>query len=735
MKRLRIAYLSTYPPRECGIATFTKDLVSALNRTSLPISNHIIAINEKGETYNYDESVRFQIQKEDLSSYQKAAEYVNKSKIDLVNLEHEFGLFGGEKGDYILKFIRNLKKPLITTLHTIVPSPSPRIKKVIKEIGERSALILSMAKTGTTILENDYGLGREKIRFLPHGVPQIDFIPPEEMKERLGFKSRFLISSFGLLDPRKGMEYVIKALPPLVKEYPSLLYLIIGETHPELRKRKGERYRKSLLSLVEKEGLSNNVKFHNRYLRKQELIRYLQAADVYITPYLDENQIVSGTLSYAMGCGKAIISTPYLYAKEVLSKKRGLLCPFRDSQSIYLSLKRLIEDKELRESLQRKSYEYSRSMTWPAVVRRIAKLDYYLTSPEKIKLDHLFTLTDEHGILQHTKYSIPNRKEGYTTDDNSRALLFALRYYHKYRDERMLDLAKNYLGFLHYVQKGNGKFHNFLDYGQGFLDEEGSEESWGRTIWAVGYAASLNMGGISQLSKEIFEKGSVQSKNLSSFRARAFFIFGLYQYPQATEKKKELMVSLLSPLLQSYEESPEQKHQRRGYSGDKDWKWFEPELTYGNAHLPLAFFLAYDITKEKRFLNIGKESFDFLIQITTKEGFFLPIGNKGWFKNGKKRAIYDQQPIEAFSMIETACNAYRITGDEKYKKVALDAFAWFSGKNSEGILVYDPLTGGCCDGLKEGELNLNEGTESTLSYLLSALQIENLIKTVKLSNC
>ena len=369
----RIAYVSTYPPRECGIANFTKDLTDAVDQLHEFRPSVVIAINEKGAIYKYDRRVRFQIERDSIDDYVQAAHYANLSKVDLVNLQHEFGLFGGEWGEYINSLLADLQKPVVTTLHTIVPNFGSDARTVLERIAENSSSIVVMTKTALQLLDN-CEIKREKIDVIPHGCPDVPFVTSEKPKDSLGLRGRIVLSTFGLISRGKGIQYAIRALSSIVKREPRILYLIIGETHPEVRKFEGERYRKRLMRLVDELKLGKHVRFYNRFLSKRELMRYLQATDIYITPYVDRNQISSGTLVYALGTGKAIISTPYLHAEEALADGRGLICKFRNPASTAESINRVLENPQLKLSLERKAYAYSRNFTWPKVAEKYVEL-------------------------------------------------------------------------------------------------------------------------------------------------------------------------------------------------------------------------------------------------------------------------------------------------------------------------------------------------------------------------
>ncbi len=723
----QVLYFSSYPPRECGIATFTKDLTSIMDKKFNPsLKSSILAINDNGSSiYNYEKDVVNQLNESDMEHYIDKAKEINKDEsIKLVCIQHEFGLFGGEYGDYIIPFLETLTKPVIVNFHSVLPNPDEHRKKVVNAIAKRCSNILVMIETGKKILHEQYGIDKSKIKVIPHGVPTIERITIEKIKEELGLKNKIIISTFGLLSRGKGLEYVIKSLPDIIKKYPDLLYIIIGETHPQVRKQEGERYRLRLIRSVKKLGLSNNVKFYNKYLTLQEIIKYLQATDVYINATLDPDQITSGTVAYALGAGKAIISTPSLYSKEVLSDRRGILVPFRSPKSITDAILNLLNNQELKKEIENNAYSYGQKMVWPNVANSYLKVyknivniseNVGLKKFPKIKLDHLKNLTDDISIVQHSKFSVKDSSTGYTLDDTARALIVASRYNEVFNDKLSKDLINKYLSFIYFVQKKDGCFHNLVSYRKKFLDKKGSEDSFGRAVWATGniIANSNIYENIRILAKEIFDKA--KDIKLKSPRSKAFYILGLYEYykkyPEAwiLEKIKQLA----EDLIQLYRDE-----------SSKDWNWFEKRITYSNGRLCEALFLAYDLIKDERYLKVAEESLKFLTEIVIKEDRLILVGHNGWFNQNGKRAYFDQQPVDASSMVDVYLVAYRTTNKKKYYHHALLSFNWFLGRNLLNKPVYDEVTGGCFDGLGEGYINLNQGAESTLAYLMSRLNLE-----------
>ncbi|HDN97546.1 MAG: glycosyl transferase [Candidatus Omnitrophota bacterium] len=729
----KICFLSTYPPKPCGIATFTNDLLVNIDEYNPLVSSIAIAINRSDENYDYPEEVVKVIRMEEKEDYRDAAKFINESDVEVVSIQHEFGLFGGNWGENILELMRNLKKPAVTTLHTIIPNPSLEIRKILREICNLSSYVVVMTNIGREILKEFYGISKRKIEMIYHGVPFVYLRPPQFAKEKLNLSPYITLSTFGLLSRGKGLEYVIYALPEILSRYPNVVYLIVGVTHPNVKKYEGEAYREFLKSEAERLGVSEHVKFYNKFLSLEELLEFLEATDIYITPYLNPNQITSGTLSYALGCGKAIISTPFLYAKDVLENgKRGILVNFRSPGEIAESVINLIRDSEKKKQLEREAYKLGQRMIWPQVAweyltlfsrtsagRNEVKRTYFEDRLLPIKLSHLETLTDDVGIIQHAKFSMADRKTGYTLDDNARALVVATKHYNLYQDETSLRLINTYLSFIYYMQKSNGWFHNLLSYERNFLDSECPDDTFGRVIWALGYLLSSEFvnENIKGAAKQIFSDVFKQIKRLSFLRGKALCIQGLFYYHKIkpSDEVKKQIVKLADSIVEAYNSNADDK-----------WKWFEETMTYANAKLPLSLLLAYRVVKDEKYKEVGVESLEFLKSVTISNNRFVPIGNKGWYRKGGKRAIYDQQPIEAYCMTEMLLHAYRILGKEEYYRLALICFDWFLGRNLKGEMLYDPVTGGCFDGLLPSGVNRNQGAESTISYLLARLEIESM---------
>jgi glycosyltransferase involved in cell wall biosynthesis len=724
-----IVFLATYPPRECGIATFTKDIVASINeRLPKNTKTGVIAMNSNGvNIYNYPQEVIYQISDTDMNDYIEAAKQINDSpRIKLVNIQHEFGIFKGEYGDYLLAFLEIVNKPVIITFHSVLPNPNSQLKKVVKAISEKVEEIIVMTNKAIEILREVYNVNTP-IHLVPHGIPKVSFDSQESEKTRLGYEGKIILSSYGMINSGKGYEYVIDALPKIVEKYPNLLYLIVGETHPIVRKDQGEAYRNFLTEKLKKLNLEKNVKFYNKYLPVEEIVQYLKATDIYISSCIDPNQITSGTLSYAMGCGRAVISTSFLHAKDLVSKERGLLVGFKKSGEFEKAILNLLENPDLRKQMETNSYYYTRSMTWPNVAMHYCDIfNKYLDLKEKdfeslpeIDTSHLIRLTDNFGLIQFAIQADPDENSGYTLDDNARAILVCTKHYEKFREFKQLDLIRTYLNYIKYVQKRDGKLYNFVGKDKSIKKDQWSEDAHARAIWALGYMiSSPNIPDDFKREAEIIiRKAIAASDEISSPRSLSFMIQGLYFYNKVANSARirKYIEKLANDLVSLYKNS-----------SSPEWKWFEPYMSYANSKLPEALLYAYLSTGKRDYLDFGLESLNFLLSKTFDNEIFVPIGQRGWyFKDGQKEK-YDQQPIEASYTIQSLILAYKISRDEKYKKYALEAFQWFVGKNTLNQVVYDSTTGGCYDGIGENAINLNQGAESTISYLMARLYLMDL---------
>lgn len=732
----KTCFFANYPPKECGIATFTKHLSTAMDKKFNPkLKSRIIAINEEGSFYNYNKKVIFEVAKSDIEHYIEIAKRVNQTEnIKILCIQHEFGIFGGEYGNYIIPFLEAVQKPVVVTFHTVLPNPDEKRKKVVQAIAKRSSALIVLAKIAAEILVKDYGIEKNKIHVVYHGIENVPFQSTEAAKKRLKLDGKIILLTYGLLGRGKGVEYMIKALPFLVKKYPNLLYLIVGETHPGVRKEEGEKYRNELINLAKKLKLENNVKFYNKYIPDQELIEYMLAADVYVGTNLDRNQISSGPLAEAIGGGKAVVSTPSFCAEELLSDGRGVLAKFKDPESFTKALDYVLSNPEIKKEMERQAYSFSRQMIWPNVAiqylrifNKVVKLREEITEKfPKIKLNHLMNLTDDFGIIQFSKHSTPDKNSGYTLDDNSRALIFTVQHSKLYNRENASEisskLTKTYIKFLEHSQETDGNFKN-NHCNEEEITNPYSQDSFGRTIWALGFTINnSNDPLIKDRAKKMFDKSFIYIDKLDSLRAKAFCINGLYYYykshgfPEILSK----LIKLADDLVNIYE-----------HESSKDWQWFEPYLTYSNSTLPEALFFAYELTGNEKYYNIARKTLDFLTNLMLIDEEFCPIGQNGWYKRNGKRAFFDQQPLDVSCMILTYLIANNITKEKDYYDKAVLAFNWFLGKNHLKQMMYDETTGGCYDGLGKHSVNLNQGAESTISYLMARLFLEEFKKKQK----
>lgn len=730
-----VAFIGNYLPRRCGIATFTTDLCEAVAKevkdTRMVFA---AAMNDIPAGYDYPDRVKLELNQNDPTDYLRAADFMNYSRVNVICLQHEYGIYGGDEGSNILLTLRQLRVPVVTTLHTVLDNPTPIQKKVLQEIGQLSARVVVMSEKAIGMLREIYDIRDDKAVMIPHGIPDVPFVDPNYYKDKFNVEGRRVILTFGLLGPDKGIENMIQAMQSVVKKHPDVVYIVLGATHPAILRSSGDEYRIGLRRSVDSLGLSDSVIFQNRFVELEELCEFLGMADIYVTPYLKREQITSGTLAYSLGAGKAVISTPYWYAEEMLADNRGIVVPFRDPGALSESLLDLLDHEVKRHTIRKNAYEFCRAMIWKEVSRRYlhlfddviqevkkqksakpvyrSKIISSTNVPEP-KLEHLRRLTDATGILQHATYTIPNYDHGYCTDDNSRALVVATKYYRIFRDNRILRLLSAYLAFTQYAQKDDGWFRNFMGYDRHFQDDGGSDDCLGRALWGLGYTIAFAPRPFRALAKEIFDKALSQIKDLN-LRGSSYAILGLHyyldQYSGATDIRRHID-QLAGRIQYSYQEN-----------AAEDWRWFEPQLTYGNALIPHALMLAGYRTGNEEYKRIAEESLDFLFKVQIRGGHLSLVGCNGWFpRDGERKADFDQQPIDASDLIEACKTAYRQTKKDVYLKRMRICFDWFLGDNDVGAPIYDFRTGGCCDGLAPSGANLNQGAESTLSFLLSLM--------------
>ncbi|MFA6084934.1 glycosyltransferase [Mucilaginibacter sp.] len=738
---MKIAYISTYPPRECGIATFNTNLKLAIdanfpNRKNLLDGGFVVALNdsENMQEYEYPADVKYVIRQNHQKDYIHAANYINTSNVDACILEHEFGIFGGESGIYILPLINRLEKPLISILHTILKDPSYVQRIIIREIAEQSSKIIVMSKRAVDFLTSIYDVPAEKIQIIEHGVPDLEAPEVNPVKSLSQFKNHRVLLTFGLLSRNKGLETVIMALPKIVAKHPDVMYVVLGNTHPGVIKSSGEEYRDHLKSLAAQLKVSQHLSFINQFVAENELIDYLTATEIYVTPYLNEAQITSGTLSYAIGAGAAVVSTPYWHATELLDNGRGRLFDFKDSDGLADIVNDLLDNEAVLDELKENAYEYGLHLRWPVIGAEYIKvaqeatdshdfsdkiLKNSIVDPEilpKFSLTHVLRLTDDTGIVQHAKYGIPNLKEGYCLDDNARALIMALMAYQRNKSEDAFRLLPIYLSYIHYMQTEDGNFRNFLSFSRQYLDEVGSEDSFGRTIWSLGHLISCAASNsYREFALEIFHKSVKHFKALKYLRGVGNTIIGVSLYLQVfptDEGMVQELVMLTQPLIDAYENNQ-----------SEDWQWFEDKMTYDNAILPLALLHSCEITGNERAKEIALNTMAFLDKLTLSNGYLSPVGNDGWYHRGGKYPVYDQQAIETMAMVLMHYQAYQIFRKPQYIEKMFLSYKWFLGENTLRAPLYDHETKGCCDGLLPTGINRNQGAESTLAYLISHLTV------------
>jgi glycosyltransferase involved in cell wall biosynthesis len=742
----RIGFIGNYLPRQCGIATFTTDLCEAIATEYGGTKCIALPVNDLEAGYPYPARVRFELTEKDIDSYLRAADFLNINRVDLVCLQHEYGIFGGRAGSHILALLRELRMPIVTTLHTILRDPDPDQQKVLEEVAALSDRLVVMSERGVEFLQEIYGVLSEKIDFIPHGIPDLPFVDPSFHKDLFGVEGKIVLLSFGLLSANKGIENVIAALPAILDKHPNVVYIILGETHPHVRLRDGESYRLSLQWLAQEKGVEGQVIFYNRFVSLEELGEFIGAADIYITPYLNAAQITSGTLAYALGAGKAVISTPYWYAEEMLAKKRGALVPFRDPAALAEQVIDLLDNESKRHAMRKRAYLFGRAMIWPQVARRymesferaraerrhftppgfaVKPLDKRPGELRPIKLDHLRHMTDDTGILQHALFTVPNYREGYSIDDNARALVVSTLL-EELGSGEALELASRYLAFIWYAFNiETGRFRNFMDYQRNWLEESGSDDSHGRALWALGTVLGRsNTPALRSMAGRVFEQALPAILDTTSPRPWSFALIGIYEYIRrfaGDRKVSQVREELAGRLLKLY-----QSHRL------DEWRWYEDGLTYCNAALPHALLMCGQSIPNNAMTEAGLESLSWLVHLQRADaGHFVPIGSNGFYQRGGERARFDQQPVEAQAMVSASLEAYRITGDQRWRKEARSAFEWFLGRNDLNLPIYDPTTGGCRDGLHPDRPNENQGAESTLAFLHALLELRLAENTIQ----
>lgn len=736
-----ILFVTSYPPRECGIATYSEDLIAALNNKFKRTFNiKIAALQQSGDTYDYPASVQYKLDTDSADSYVELAQKINASKIQLVVVQHEFGLFKANESAF-LHFLESIKKPILLGFHTVLPNPSLTLQEMVHEINRHVDGIVVMTKASEKLLIDEYEIDESKISVIPHGTHLVKFGNKENLKEKYGFGQRKIISTFGLLSSGKSIETTINALQDIVKKEPDVLFLIIGKTHPTVVQHEGETYREKLVAQINALGLEKNVQFVNKYLALDELLEYLQLTDVYLFTSKDPHQAVSGTFSYAISCGCPIISTPIPHAVEVLEGGAGVIVDFENPQQLAEQVIRLLGDEKLRAEMSANGIHKLAPTVWEnsalAHVHLFKKLSrekmvlHYKIPP--INLSHFKNLTTSFGMIQFSVINRPDINSGYTLDDNSRALVAICQHYKLTKDKSDLKYIQLYFDFISYCMQEQGYFLNYVDEAKNFTKQnnENLADSNGRAIWALGYLISMGdliPEGLLYQANKIFQKSLSNVFKIHSPRAIAFIIKGIHYSNKVkhSDENTSIMKFLADRLVQMY------LHESK-----PDWQWFESYLTYGNSILPEAMLCAYIDTGNLAFKNIAKSSFDFLLSTTFKDNAIKVVSNKGWLHNHNKSVEVPnggEQPIDVAYTILALSTFFSVFNDVDYLQKMETAFNWFLGKNHLKQIIYNPCTGGCCDGLELDHINLNQGAESTISYIMARLEMENQFSSVAIKS-
>ncbi len=739
-----VVLIADFLPRQCGIATFTFDLCTKMKELNLPGGVDVVAMDDQPEGYPYGDAVKFQVNDRIRDDYVRAAEFININNYDLAIVQHEFGIYGGSDGSYILRLMRDLKMPIITTMHTVLQEPSEGQREVVMGIAELSDRIVVMSEKAVNMLVDTFGIPREQICLIPHGIHDVPFGDPVFHKDQFQLERNKVILTFGLLGPSKGLENMIDAMPGIVEQHPDVMYVILGATHPHILRESGESYRQSLHQRARRLGVEDHVQFHNRFVSTDMLMQYLSIADVYCTPYPNPAQITSGTLSYAAGSGKAIVSTPYWHAEELLADDRGVLIPFEDIGALSDAVNDLLGDDFKRNTIRKTAYQHCRGMVWKEVAREYVNLGGEIVSQHEdrpkalasrdpvdllkelpaVNLTHMKVLTDDNGMLQHAYYTIPDRNHGYCVDDNARALMVTCMEHHRTKDPELIPMIQTYLSFLHYAYNpGFGRFRNFMSYHRTWLEKMGSEDSHGRALWSLGMAVKTAPSeSIRDVSSKMFQDALPVCEQFRSPRALAFSLVGAHAYLEVyggDTKVRRIRTEMANRIFEQFQRN----------SSD-DWPWLENIVTYANGIIPLALMLSGQWIPNLDMHAMGINALDWLLKNQTAEdGHLSLIGNEHWLTRDGERSKFDQQALEPMCLILACCEAYRSMKEERWIKEAQKCLDWYLGGNDLNVQLVSFRSGSCRDGLHVEGASINRGAESTLSWLISLLAMHEIMET------
>ncbi|MEX2128636.1 MAG: glycosyltransferase family 4 protein [Xanthobacteraceae bacterium] len=741
----RVAFIGNHLPRRCGIATFTHDLHRAVATSRQDIETCVIAMTNPGCTYDYPPAVRFQIREEMMDDYAQAAELLNEANFDVVSLQHEYGIFGGEAGGDIVDLLTRLNMPVVTTLHTVLAEPTPAQRDVMRTIIDASAKVVVMAEKGRELLQSVHDVPVRKIEVIPHGIADFPFLETHQAKAKLGFVGKTVILTFGLLSPSKGIENVINAMPAIIRSCPTAVYVVLGATHPNLLRRQGEAYRDSLTSRVRELGIDDHVVFFDQFVDQATLLDFISMCDVYVTPYLNEAQMTSGTLACSFGLGKAVVSTPYWHARELLADGRGILVPFGDAKAVSTEITGLLTNDVRRHAMRKRAYAASRSMTWVQTAKRylmvfeaaresigteiLLPIDAIVSGSKghiipEMRLGHFLSLCDSTGMLQHAVHSVPDRSHGYCVDDNARALLLSCALASSGEARLPETMTTRFAAFIqHAWNPDTRRFRNFMSYDRRWSEDQGSEDSHGRTLWALAECAREDPDpSRRRWAAALFKTALPAVEEFTSPRAWAFSLLGLDAY--CTLVGGDLLANRLRRLL------ADRLMSLFAETETEDWVWFEDLLAYDNARLPQALIQTGLTTQTRPYVEVGLRSLRWLMELqTASSGCFRPVGTKSFGSVHQKPEAFDQQPVEASATIAACLAAWRAEDRAEWPAGAMRAFGWFLGENDLHTTLIDPDTGRCSDGLHPDRANENKGAESVLSYLLGLTEIRRFKRT------